>query len=89
MIAQSTLISYHTEAFVKTEVACTVVLFFGLCVILGIPCVLVPTVVQWKHLNVDITLRSILKIITRFMMSIPPSKTLNIVIDNKFQAASK
>ena len=24
MIAQSTLISYHTEAFVKTEVACTV-----------------------------------------------------------------
>ena len=51
--------------------------------------VLVPTVVQWKHLNVDITLRSILKIITRFMMSILPGKTLNIVIDNKFQAASK
>ena len=25
MITQSTLISYHTEAFVKTEVACTVV----------------------------------------------------------------
>ena len=24
MITQSTLISYHTEAFVKTEVACTV-----------------------------------------------------------------
>ena len=24
MIAQSTLISYHTEAFVKTESACTV-----------------------------------------------------------------
>ena len=24
MIPQSTLISYHTEAFVKTEVACTV-----------------------------------------------------------------
>ena len=24
MFAQSTLISYHTEAFVKTEVACTV-----------------------------------------------------------------
>ena len=24
LIAQSTLISYHTEAFVKTEVACTV-----------------------------------------------------------------
>ena len=24
MIAQSTLISYHTEAFVKTEVGCTV-----------------------------------------------------------------
>ena len=24
MLAQSTLISYHTEAFVKTEVACTV-----------------------------------------------------------------
>ena len=34
MIAQSTLISYHTEAFVKTEVACTVGslenCFFGL-----------------------------------------------------------
>ena len=26
MIAQSTLISYHTEAFVKTEVACTALL---------------------------------------------------------------
>ena len=25
MCAQSTLISYHTEAFVKTEVGCTVV----------------------------------------------------------------
>ena len=24
IVAQSTLISYHTEAFVKTEVACTV-----------------------------------------------------------------
>ena len=24
LVAQSTLISYHTEAFVKTEVACTV-----------------------------------------------------------------
>ena len=27
MIAQSTLISYHTEAFVKTEVACTVCVY--------------------------------------------------------------
>ena len=89
MIAQSTLISFHTEAFVKTEVACTLVFFIGLCIVLGMPCVLVPTVVQWKHLNVDTTIRSILKIITRFMMSILPSKTLNIVIDNKFQAASK
>ena len=25
MFAQSTLISYHTEAFVKTEVGCTVI----------------------------------------------------------------
>ena len=27
MFAQSTLISYHTEAFVKTEVGCTVKIF--------------------------------------------------------------
>ena len=28
MITQSTLISYHTEAFVETEVACTLAFFF-------------------------------------------------------------
>ena len=28
IFAQSTLISYHTEAFVKTEVGCTVCIFF-------------------------------------------------------------
>ena len=74
IFAQSTLISCHTEAFVKTEVACTLVFFIGLCIVLGMPYVLVPTVVQWKHLNVDIALISILKIITRFMMSILPRK---------------
>ena len=42
MFAQSTLISYHTEAFVKTEVGCTVDIGFsvklGICKDLSVWC---------------------------------------------------